>query len=135
MRVILDTNILVSMLLTKGTPPDRLYGHWKAGRFDLVTCERQVEEIRKVTRRLRKYIKPSEAGRLVNDIKSLAILVDPLPKIERSPDPDDNWLLAVAEKSRANFLVTGDKSDLLSLEKHGVTKIVTARFLVDQLEN
>ncbi|GAB4360832.1 MAG: putative toxin-antitoxin system toxin component, PIN family [Methylohalobius crimeensis] len=135
MRAVLDTNILLSMLLIKGTPPDRLYGYWKAGRFDLVTCERQLEEIRRVTRRpfFRERIKPSEAGRLVNDIGKLALLADPLPQIDRSPDPDDNWLLAVAEKTRADFLVTGDKSDLLRLEKHAMTRIVTARFLVDRI--
>lgn len=58
----------------------------------------------------------------------------PLPSVERSPDPDYDWLLAVAEKAYADYLVTGDKSDLLQLERHGATRIVTARFLTDSLE-
>ncbi len=136
MRVILDTNILISALMARGTPPDRLYEYWKEGRFQLVTCERQLEEINLVSRRpfFRERIKPSEAGRLVNDIRRLALMCDPLPRIERSPDPDDDWLLAVAEKSKAEYLATGDKSDLLRLERHGATRIVTARFLADALE-
>lgn len=136
MRVVLDTNILISALTVRGTPPDRLYEYWKEGRFQLATCERQLEEINRVSRRpfFRERIKPSEAGRLVNDIRRLALMCDPLPSVERSPDPNDDWLLAVAEKAQADFLVTGDKSDLLTLERHGKTRIVTARFLADDLE-
>jgi hypothetical protein len=134
-RVVLDTNVLISALAVRGTPPDRLYESWKEGRFLLVTCERQLEEINRVSRRpfFRERIRPSEAGRMVNDIRRLALLCDPLPNVELSPDPDDDWLLAVAEKTRADFLVTGDKSDLLRLERHGTTRIVTARFLADIL--
>ncbi|MFZ5509649.1 MAG: putative toxin-antitoxin system toxin component, PIN family [Pseudomonadota bacterium] len=136
MHVVLDTNILISALAVRGTPPDRLYEFWKEGRFQLATCERQLEEINRVSRRpfFRERIRPSEAGRLVNDIRRLALMCDPLPSVERSPDPDDDWLLALAEKAQADFLVTGDKSDLLMLERHGPTRIVTARFLADMLE-
>jgi putative PIN family toxin of toxin-antitoxin system len=137
MRVVLDTNILISALMVRGTPPERLYEHWKDRRFSLVTCERQLTEINRVTRRpfFRERIKPSEAGRLVNDIRRLAFLCEPLPVVQRSPDPDDDWLLALAEKAQADFLVTGDKSDLLKLERHGATRIVTARFLAERLES
>ena len=51
MRLILDTNVLIAALITQGTPPDRLYKAWRDGRFTLVTSERQLEEIRQVTRR------------------------------------------------------------------------------------
>lgn len=136
MRVVLDTNILISALMARGTPPDRLYEYWKEGRFQLATCERQLNEVNRVSRRpfFRERIKPSEAGRMVNDIRRLALMCDPLPSVERSPDPDDDWLLAVAEKAQADYLATGDKSDLLKLERHGTTRIVTARFLADGLE-
>lgn len=136
MHVVLDTNILISALTVRGTPPDRLYELWKEGRFQLATCERQMEAINRVSRRpfFRERIRPSETGRMINDIRHLAVMCDPLPSVERSPDPNDDWLLAVEEKVQADFLVTGDKSDLLRLERHGATRIVTARFLVDSLE-
>lgn len=135
MRVVLDTNVLISALMTQDTPPDRLYKFWKEGRFQLASCERQLEEIRLATRRpfFRDRIRPSEAGRMVNDIRYLALMCDPLPAVERSPDPDDDWLLAVAEKAEADFLVTGDKSDLLNLERHGRTRIVAAGYLAGML--
>ncbi len=50
-----------------------------------------------------------------------------LPVIEVSPDPDDNYLLALAAAGSADFLVTGDKRDLLGIAVYAGTKIVTVR--------
>ena len=71
-------------------------------------------------------IKPYKAGRLVNQMKRLAQDVGALPTVERSPDPSDDFLLALSQAGRADYLVTGDKSGLLALERHGATQIVTA---------
>lgn len=129
MRVILDTNILIAALMTRGTPPDLLYEAWRDGRFSLVTSELQLEEFRRVTRReaVRLRIHPAEAGRMVGDLRRLAITVNQLPAVEVSRDPKDNFLLAMAQASNAELLVTGDKRDLLSLTQHRGTRIVTAR--------
>lgn len=49
----------------------------------------------------------------------------------RASDPSDNYLLAMAASGSANFLVTGDKRDLLALKLYEGTKITTVRdFLV-----
>jgi uncharacterized protein len=135
MRVVLDTNILLSALMARGTPPDRIYAYWKDGRFELLACERQLEEIRRVSRRpyFRDRLKPSEVGRLVNDIRRLAHMSEPARSVSRSPDPNDDFLLALAETASADFIVTGDKSDLLALRTHAATRIVTARLFVDLL--
>ncbi len=129
MRLILDTNILVAALITRGTPPDKLYEAWRDGRFTLLTSELQIEEIRRVTRRegIRFRIHQAEAGRLVNDLRRLATLIDHLPTLDVSLDPYDNFLLAMAQAGHADLLVTGDKRDLLSLSSHQGTRILTAR--------
>jgi uncharacterized protein len=134
-RVLIDANVLLSSLLVRGTPPDRLYEAWRQGRFDLVSCERQLEEINRVSRRprVRERLRPAEAGRLVNEIRHLAILCEPTEEVAVSSDPDDDFLLAVAAAARADFLVTGDKVHLLTLGCHGATRIVTARQLVETL--
>ena len=64
---------------------------------------------------------------MVNDLRSLAVLAEPLEKLDISPDPYDNFLLAMAQASRADALVTGDKRDLLSLGRPLGTRILTAR--------
>jgi predicted nucleic acid-binding protein len=74
MRIILDTNILIAALMTRGTPPDRLYEAWRDGRFALLTSELQIEELRRVTRRegVRFRINPAQAGRLVKGMQERA---------------------------------------------------------------
>ena len=128
MRLILDTNILVAALITRGTPPDKLYEAWRDGRFTLLTSELQIEEIRRVTRRegIRFRIHQAEAGRLVNDLRRLATLIENLPTLDVSPDPYDNFLLAMAQAGQTDLLVAGDK-DLLSLSSHQGSRILTAR--------
>lgn len=122
--------------MVRGTPPDRLFEYWKERRFELVTCEAQLDELKRVTRRpfFRRRLMPGQAGRLINDLRRLATSFDALPRIERSPDPNDDFLLALAEAARADYLVTGDRNDVLNLETHGVTRIVTARNLLERLE-
>jgi len=77
--------------------------------------------------RVAELVKPHKAGRLVNQIKKLAQYIDPLPRLKLSPDPTDDFLLALSEGGRADYLVTGDKSGLLVLGGHKTTRIVSAR--------
>ncbi len=135
MRVILDTNILISALLVQGGPPGVIYRAWIEGGFTLLTCADQLAEMRETLRKptLAERIRPHDAGRLMNDLKHFAESVDPLPRVDRSPDPDDNFLLAAAQAGRADYLVTGDKSGLLALRKHEGTGIVTARHFAEQI--
>ena len=133
MRVILDTNALVSALLTQDGVPARLLDAWFEGRYELLTSESQLEELRLVTRhpKVRRYIEPAMAGALVNDLRHFAEMLAGLPNVEVSGDPADNFLLAMAEAGRADFLATGDKRDVLALKRHGSTRIVTAKRLLE----
>jgi putative PIN family toxin of toxin-antitoxin system len=134
-RVILDTNVLVSALVTRGTPPDQLYEEWRHGRFALVSCEAQLDELRGVLARpfFQERIKRSEAGRMVNSIRRLALMCDLLPELGVSADPCDNYLLSLAQVARVDYLVTGGKNHLLVPGRHGATQIVTARELIQRL--
>ncbi len=129
MRIILDTNILVSALIVPGGAPDYLYQCWRTGRFALLTSEAQLDEFRRVTRypRLQRYLPPAAAGTMVNEIRALAELLDQLPAVTVCADPADNFLLAMAEAGEADYLVTGDSRHLLAMGRHASTRIVTAR--------
>ena len=124
----LDTNILVSALVSPGGYPDAIYRAWVDGRFTLLSCAEHLEELRSTLQkpRIAERIHPHKAGRLVNQIRKLAVLVEALPPVKRSPDPADDFLLALCEAGGADYLVTGDKSGLLSLQRHKVTRIVSA---------
>ena len=128
MRVVLDTNILVSAMITSAGKPATIVNAWLDGKFTLLTCVAHVDELRSTLQkpRVAELIKPHKAGRLVNQIKRLAEDVGALPRVERSPDPTDDFLLAMAEAGSADYLVTGDKSGLLALDRHKATRIISA---------
>ena len=129
MRVVLDTNILVSALIAPAGNPAAIYNAWEQGKFTLLTCVEHLEELRAKLQKpkVADLIKPYKAGRLVNQIKKLAEDIAELPRVKRSPDPGDNFLLALAEAGNADYLVTGDKSGLLLLASHKSTRIITTR--------
>jgi hypothetical protein len=135
MRVVLDTNILISALLVQTGAPASIYLSWQEGYFTLIVCAEQLDELRAALHKpaIAARIKPHKAGRLVNQLKHLAEIVDALPHVQRSPDPTDNYLLSLAEAGAADYLVTGDKSGLLTLIRHKSTRIVSASKFVDLL--
>ena len=136
MRVVLDTGILIAALIMKDTPQDRLYQSWRKKRFTLITSEWQLGEFRRVSRhpKLPAFLKPHEAGTMVNGLRRNGVMLSQLPKVETCRDPDDNPILGMALAGGADFVVAGDKQDLLSLKKLKGTPIVTARKLADVLD-
>lgn len=130
MIVILDTNIFISAFMTTGTPPDRIYDHWRAKAFTLATCSDQLEELRRVSRyaQMRPRLKQHRVGTLINLLQDndYALYFD-LKIREEARDPDDSWLLALAETSRAHFLVTGDKrAGILQRRSVAQAEVITA---------
>jgi putative PIN family toxin of toxin-antitoxin system len=132
MRVIVDTNILLSALINPHGLPAKLIDAWRGARFELITSRDQLLELGEVARRpeLRKYVIPARAGRFLNDLREFATVLSRLPRVDRSRDPGDNFLLAMAEASGAEYLVSGDKRDVLTLQIHDRTRIVTTRQLL-----
>ena len=102
MRVVLDTNILVSALMVQTGNPAAIYRAWQEGLFTLLTCAEHLDELRATLQKPRaaERIKPYKAGRLVNEIKDLAEAIGSLPRVQRSHDPDDDVLLALSEAAR-----------------------------------
>jgi putative PIN family toxin of toxin-antitoxin system len=129
MRVVIDINILVSSLIVPTGQPAAVIRLWLDGKFTLLNCAAHVHELRATLHkpRIAELTKPYKAGRLVNQVRKLAENVDPLPRVKRSPDPDDDYLLALSEAGKADYLVTGDKGGLLDLDPHEGTRIVAAR--------
>ena len=110
MRVVLDSNILLGALLSPHTPPHTIHQAWRHGRFALVTCAIQLEELRRASRypKFRTIPQPHRVGQMLNNLQG-AILLDRLPDGDEAADPHDAWLLALTDTARADYLVTGDK--------------------------
>lgn len=89
MRLILDTNVLISALLSSVSLPAHLVVLWREGKFDLLTSTEHLDELIRVTRypKIRERLHPTLAGRLINEIRDLAIPVADLPVVTVLPDP------------------------------------------------
>jgi len=86
MRVVLDTNILVSALIAPAGNPAAIYKDWEQGKFTLLTCAEHLDELRATLQkpRVAELIKPYKAGRLVNHIRRLAEDIGQLPQVKTS---------------------------------------------------
>lgn len=127
MRLVIDTNILVSALLNARSNAALLLDQWEMRRFDVLTCEQQLEELARVTRyrRIQERITPSVAGLLVNQLRKVAVVIDDVPAPEVSPDANDNWMFGLARKGHADFIVSGDRRHVLHLGTYHASSIVT----------
>ena len=128
MLVILDTNVLLSALRVERSQAALILDAWRAGRYSLVTSSEQIEEFKRAARypKLRPYLPPRAVGRVVNELRAAEILLERLRRTGDSPDPGDDYLLAMAAASGADLLVTGDKP-LLAVRRIGRTRIVSPR--------
>jgi putative PIN family toxin of toxin-antitoxin system len=127
MLVVLDTNILISALLVQTSSPAKLIELWRNGRITLLSAQPQIEELHRVTRypKIRERLNSAIAGRLINELQNLATIVTDLPVVDVSPDPYDNYLLSISMGGFADYLITGDKIDLLAIKKFEGTAIVS----------
>lgn len=135
-RVVLDTNIIVSGLLSPSGPPGNLLDLWDEDqRYTLVSAEEQIAELQRVADypKLRTRLQAAFVHDWVFTIRRFGAMVGNLPVVNASPDPDDNVILAIAQAGQADLLVTGDKRDLLALKRHGLTRIISAREALDLL--
>jgi putative PIN family toxin of toxin-antitoxin system len=128
--VVLDSNILLSALISPHGVPGRIYEAWQDGRFILVTCAEQLDEIRVASRypKLRAILKPHLVGRMIHSMQRAHILTQ-VPRKHQASDPSDAFLLDLAELARADYVVTGDRrSGLLDIGRVAGAKIVTPTF-------
>lgn len=135
MRIVLDTNVLVSALISGDGPPGRVLAAVKRGRLMLVTSEAQLAELRTVVgrERLRPYIRAEEAEDLIRNLAAIGEVAGDLPTVSVSPDPDDNVILATAIAGQADLIVSGDKKHMLALGQVDGIPIVPAAEAADRL--
>lgn len=128
MRIVLDTNVLVSALISRDGPPGRVLAAIRNQRLTLVTSEAQLVELRAVLgrERLRPYIRFEEGQDLIRDLEAIGEVVADLPNVSASPDPDDNVILATAVAGQADVVVSGDKQHMLVLGQIEGIPIITA---------
>jgi len=136
MRVVIDTNLLVSYLISHRPPiADLIDTHLARSDFILLTSPFLLEELERVLQypRLHRYYDAETRLRFVALVAALAELIDPpdeIPSISR--DPADDHVIACAVAGQADAIVSGDR-DLLDLASVGRIPIFSARQFLARL--
>lgn len=118
-RVVLDTNVVISRLLSSGGPPARLFNLWRRHVFDVAVSEAILSEYARVLRypRLQRQhgLTSDEIDEFIADFRAFAVSVTPSESIKAVlADPDDDIFLGCAVAAGADYIVSGD-AHLLAL--------------------
>lgn len=137
MRIVIDTNVLLSGLLWHSTP-HALLNHARSGTAELVMSHALLEELAEVIAR-RKFAAILERTtrtpeRILSEIQALAeiVVAPPLP-LPVCRDPDDDAVLACALAAHADLIVSGD-DDLLTLKEFQHIPIISAAQAMQRFE-
>jgi uncharacterized protein len=136
-RLVIDTNVFVSGLISASGSPAQILRAIQRGKVVHLISDPIVEEYLRVLDypQIRKFKKITDE--FVADIAAYLVYqterVELVSNIKLSPDPDDDVFLETAVDGRANWLVTNDKADLLSLRAVEGIPIVSAREAIMQL--
>lgn len=126
LRVVIDTNVFVSSLISpKGKPAD-LIRAWKDNRIQVIVSPQIILEISKTLQKgkLTRRISPKQAFAIIHGIMNHAAMVSGEVVLKLCRDPADDKFIACAVEGRADYIVTGD-SDLLDLKTYEGVEIVT----------
>ena len=136
MRVVVDTNVVISAVLWKG-PPDQVLSLARSGRISIYASRALLDELSEVILRPKFAVQVSRTGRtvdaLLSDYRRLTLRARNSQLTKRiSRDADDDAVLACALAAKAELIVSGD-DDLLSLKMFRGIEIVPPRDLLRRL--
>ena len=134
-EVVVDTNVLVSALLTPHGSPRSILNKVALGEIELVISARLLLEVVSVFSRprFRALIPEGKIADLVSLLHQSARIVKPLVAIKACRDPKDNAVLECAWAGKASAIVTGD-NDLLELNPFRGIPIQTPKSFLDSLK-
>ncbi len=131
MRIVLDTNVVLSALLWRGTPHHLLAAIGQRSSIQLYSSTALLEELADVLTRPSATKRLSLIGRSAREV--LADYVEAIDLVEPTSVPsvvvgdvDDDQVIAAAVAARADLIVSGDRKHLLPLGSHQSIDIVEA---------
>lgn len=129
MKIVLDTNVLVSGLLRAASPPGWIVRRVATGEISLCHDDRILEEYRDVLTRERFGFAPPSVAALLEQIVHWGHTTEPHPLPHPLPDRDDEAFLEVALGGGARCLVTGNLKHFPGDLRQGVEVLTPAEFL------
>jgi putative PIN family toxin of toxin-antitoxin system len=134
MRIVLDTNVLISALAFPDSKPDQILSRVRRGEVTLLLSSFILAELDRILQEKFHFSKRAVAQR-VEVIRSLAQLVAPTERVSVvTTKDDDNRIIECALAAQAEYLITGDKKHLLPLKTYRSVTIVSPAQFLDLLE-
>ncbi|MBI2170912.1 MAG: putative toxin-antitoxin system toxin component, PIN family [Chloroflexi bacterium] len=135
MKAVIDTNVVVSWLISPAGTPARTFNLLYERAFQPVVSREILAEYRRallyerVARRHR--FTPNEIDHRLEELRELAVIVEPQTRLHVIPDdPDDNKFLECAVEGEADYIVSGDRH-LLKLGRYqGIEILPPAVFVM-----
>lgn len=140
MRIVLDTNVIVSRFLSPAGTPAKVLDLWKKkGYFDVVVSEEILQEYARALTyshiQARHQIPSREIETYIHTFSDIAILVVPTERITIvKDDPDDNTFIACALAGNAEYIISGDR-DLLRVRAYNGVRILTPAAFLTLIEH
>lgn len=128
-RIVLDTNVLVSALLTPQGPPARVFEGSLEGRWETVVTPEILEEYAIVLRRPHLGLSAPDAREALASLQRVTVAVFPQEPVRACSDPDDDKFLSCALAGAATHLVTGNLRDFPKGSFSGTLIVSPAEFL------
>jgi len=138
LRIAIDTNVIVSSILSRKGAPAELLNAWRERRFLLLTSSAIVAEVRAVLQyphiRKKYPVNDNDVEQVITLLEHDALLVTGEAEVTGSipDDPKDEMVLACAVDGEADVIVSGDHH-LIDLESFLDIPIMTPRQFLDQL--
>jgi putative PIN family toxin of toxin-antitoxin system len=122
MRVVLDTNVLVSGLAYPGSVPGRIVAAWRQGGLEVVLSRYILDEMVRVLPRVsRVTLSATEIRDLADSFMFLADVFEPSGvQDDRLRDPAEQPVLQTLLAAEANYLITGDRDLLALADRHPI---------------
>jgi putative PIN family toxin of toxin-antitoxin system len=122
LRVVLDTNVLVSGLAYPGSIPGRIVSAWRQGSLDVALSHHILEEMVRILPRLsRVKLSLIEIRDLADSFMFLADVVEPGKEMDANlRDPADQLVLATLKAAQARYLITGDRDLLIVANRYPI---------------
>lgn len=139
LRAVLDTNVFVSGLKNRKTPPGQILELWRKNQFTVITSPQLLAEIHEVLMRppILSYLEqtPDVVNKFIKFLIQRTFVTEGKLEIDvLKNDPDDNMVLAAAVEGQVSYLVTGNKRHFPTEEFQGV-KIVTPQEFMEILNS
>jgi len=126
MRIVIDTNLYISALINDNSRK-RLDFFLANEAFEILVSDALLQELIEVANRakFRKYVSAIQTETFIQLMMERATFIETVSEVKVSPDPKDDFLLVLCLDGKADYLLTGNKIDLLDLKRFHQTQIIT----------